>query len=356
MGSRLKKYGFINAKLRTRLSKVLTPQYLEQVVHSVSLTEGISLLRDTFYSSSAIIYEETHDLKMVEFELYTNEIRLYQEIEKYIEKELLRYVMALTVHYEIDVLKNLLRLWFDKNFKHRPINGKLKYIYREKILHDLNHDGIVNAESLEDIAKLLIDTPYSGIILSNGERVKNKSSLFPIEIALDKYFYGQLLSNMEFLEEGDRKIARDLVGIEIDIQNINWIIRLRKTYDFSIQETMSYLIAPHRHTVNLESLGNLENDSGFKDLLSLLEKKNNISLEAFLSTQKRPDVTRLSLLERILEQIMERQVQKMLAGYPFTIGIILAYFFLKRNEIRKIMTVLNAKYYQLPVERIKELI
>jgi len=46
------------------------------------------------------------------------------------------------------------------------------------------------------------------------------------------------------------------------------------------------------------------------------------------------------------------EVKKMLAGYPFTIGIILAYFILKANEIRKIMTVLNAKFYNWPEERI----
>ena len=87
MGSRLKKYGFINAKLRTRLSLLLTPQFFERLIHSVSLAEGISLLKDTPYSSVAKLYEETHDLKMSEFELYRNESKLYREIEKHTDKE-----------------------------------------------------------------------------------------------------------------------------------------------------------------------------------------------------------------------------------------------------------------------------
>ena len=40
-------------------------------------------------------------------------------------------------------------------------------------------------------------------------------------------------------------------------------------------------------------------------------------------------------------------------GNPFSIGIILAYFILKKNELRKIMTVLNAKLYDLQPEEIK---
>jgi vacuolar-type H+-ATPase subunit C/Vma6 len=45
-------------------------------------------------------------------------------------------------------------------------------------------------------------------------------------------------------------------------------------------------------------------------------------------------------------------VRHLLAGYPFTIGILLAYFVLKSAEIRRIQTVLNAKFYNWPEERI----
>jgi V/A-type H+-transporting ATPase subunit C len=53
---------------------------------------------------------------------------------------------------------------------------------------------------------------------------------------------------------------------------------------------------------------------------------------------------------------MKIEVRKILTGYPFTIGIILAYFILKSDEIRKIMTVLNAKFYEWPEERILSLV
>jgi len=43
----------------------------------------------------------------------------------------------------------------------------------------------------------------------------------------------------------------------------------------------------------------------------------------------------------------------MLSGYPFTVGIVLAYFVLKRNEMRKVRSILNAKYYKLSEERLQ---
>jgi len=47
------------------------------------------------------------------------------------------------------------------------------------------------------------------------------------------------------------------------------------------------------------------------------------------------------------------EADRSLAGYPFSIGIVLAYFTRQREELRTIMTILNAKNYSLPEERIR---
>ena len=64
----------------------------------------------------------------------------------------------------------------------------------------------------------------------------------------------------------------------------------------------------------------------------------------------------LSIISNILDLILTNEVHHVLAGYPFTIGIILAYFILKGNEVKKIMTILNAKYYNLDTDKIKGII
>jgi vacuolar-type H+-ATPase subunit C/Vma6 len=68
-------------------------------------------------------------------------------------------------------------------------------------------------------------------------------------------------------------------------------------------------------------------------------------LSALLSAQTSDSTSRLILIRRILEEIMKQEVRRILAGYPFTIGIVLSYFILKRNELRRIRTILNAKQY-----------
>jgi vacuolar-type H+-ATPase subunit C/Vma6 len=63
-------------------------------------------------------------------------------------------------------------------------------------------------------------------------------------------------------------------------------------------------------------------------------------------------VARFALIERVLREILLIEVRHILGGYPFTVGVIMAYFILKGEEIRRIMTVLNAKFYGWPEDRI----
>ena len=90
-------------------------------------------------------------------------------------------------------------------------------------------------------------------------------------------------------------------------------------------------------------------------MLSALVRHNYPQLSALLAARARGGTrSRLTLIEKMLQEILMIEVRRILAGYPFTIGIVLAYFVLKGNEIRRIVTVLNAKSYGLGDERIAD--
>ena len=57
------------------------------------------------------------------------------------------------------------------------------------------------------------------------------------------------------------------------------------------------------------------------------------------------------MLESVLQGILEKEVRRLLLGNPFTIGILLSYFFIKRRKIRRLMTLLNVKQYDISYER-----
>jgi V/A-type H+-transporting ATPase subunit C len=352
MAGPLTKYAFIAAKLRTRLSKILSSEFLDKLVRAHTLVEAIQLLPNTDFADVEVIYEKTGDLKMGELELLKHEILLFEEVIRHVTGEVEEFCRALLLRYEIDNLKNILRLWFDRIVRKRGIEEASDYIYRERIINDLHIEELLNAEDIDSITKVLGDTPYVTFINDNRDEIQLKNSLFSVEIALDKYYYTNLLKCVDLLAANDAEIAHRLIGVEIDMLNINWIVRFKTLYNISLEDAFKYMI-PLGYSLNKDTLGAAFRSDNITDLVTEFIKKKYANLSPFLKIQGQDMHSRLELIERILEEIMRYEVQRVLTGNPFTIGIILAYFILKKWEIKKVMTILNAKLYGLEAERIK---
>ncbi len=164
MGGLLKKYAFLNAKLRTRISQIFPREMIDRILHSGSMSEAVHLLAGTPYSFAAEVYDRTGDIKMVELELFNREVGLYRELAPYLDAELQRFVTTLLLSYEIEVLKRAIRMWFHRVVRGRPIDDMTGYLYRNRIVHHLDVDALVNAADAERLLDVLNGTPYADVI------------------------------------------------------------------------------------------------------------------------------------------------------------------------------------------------
>jgi vacuolar-type H+-ATPase subunit C/Vma6 len=142
--------------------------------------------------------------------------------------------------------------------------------------------------------------------------------------------------------------------VEIDLQNINWIIRLKNFYDLPLEVVLSTII-PGGFNLDKKVIDELYSAQNVTSVLQRFVTSKYPGLSTLLSSQTSDSTSRLLLIRRILEEIMKNEVQHILAGYPFTVGIILSYFILKRNELKKIRLILNAKQYGIRQERIESM-
>jgi len=356
MAGPLKTYAFINAKLRTRISKILPEQFVRQLIRAPSLAESVQMLGETDFAPVQKVYERTGDIKTAEAELLRKELSIYLELENLVEEEIRGFVHALTERFEIESLKNAVRLWFDRRVRGRNIEDARGYLLRKPIHHPIDLDGIINADTLEQVAERLEGTPYAAMVREQAAGVMEAASLFPLELALDRFLYRRLAQAADRLGPRDRDIARRLIGVEIDLQNVSWLIRFKNFYSLEAERALGYTL-PGGLNLSGELMRQTYAAERTDRQISALVGKRYPEIAPLLASQEQTKFSsRLTMIERILEQIMTIEVRKILTGYPFTIGIILAYFILKSNEIRKIMTVLNAKFYQWPEERILSLV
>lgn len=351
MATAIRKYAFINAKLRARISNLISQDTYNRMESVNTLEEALGLLGGTQYNVLNEIYKSTGDLKYGELELLKKEISLYTEIEKYVRGKELELVNALVLNYEVENLKNAFRLYFDRKIMHRNIEDKVHYIIRDKILHEIKVESIINAENVEEIAAALNGTPYAWIIEDYRDVFVKDGSLFPLEIALDQFFYRNLISHAENLIGTDKKETLRLVGVEIDLQNINWVIRFRTFHEMPLERVMAMII-PHGFSINERDIREAYTSQNVSQILEGFIKAKYPGLLKILPSGTSDIYSRLVLIEQILFQIMTREIKRILTGYPFTIGIILSYFILKKNEIKKVRAILNAKLYNITGEAI----
>lgn len=357
MQSRIKKYSFVNANLRAKLSKMTSDALFEQMMKERSLPEAIRLLHDTSFKEIEEVYNSTGDLRLAELELYKKEMRLFTEIESFLSGEVLDFVKSLTCRYEINNLKTALRLWFDRVIRGRNIDDSIGYVLRNKIHYDLKVDQIINTDSIYAIAGILAATPYGAIINENASAVEKERTIFSVEMALDAYYYKHLMEKTDELDRIDKAIAKRLLGVEIDVDNLAWMIRSKNFYRMSMKESLRYVI-PFGYKLDRKILEEVYECGDAAEIVKSVIGSKYALFTAILnpSSSAAGSESKLMAVERFLDQIILYEVRRIKGGDPFNIGIILAYFILKRNEIRKIMTILNAKYYRIPENRIKSII
>ncbi len=136
------------------------------------------------------------------------------------------------------------------------------------------------------------------------------------------------------------------------VANINWLIRFKGFYKLAPERALACAIPEGIH-LSPEAVAEAFAADNPTTVLAELLRRRYPGLTGLLAPGEAVEsYTRLVMIERILAEILLLEVRHLLSGYPFTIGILLAYFVLKSAEIRRIMTTLNAKFYDWPEERI----
>jgi V/A-type H+-transporting ATPase subunit C len=335
-------YAFLNARLRAKLSKLLSAEQYEQLMQAASPEGVFSILQQTEYRDVFESVVSAQDIPRAEAALVGKLITCHREVAAEAKGAVRRLVEELMRKYEVENLKVMLRAWNAKE--------EIEFIYRDRICNDIPVEPILAARTIEEIIVLLGETPYRKPLSRARQEYSETRSLFYLEVALDRELYEAMWRAIRVLSPADRKIASRLLGIEIDILNINWILRFKKYYNLGLANVIR-LIVPGGLQVKEDLLRDAYPDRTPAALMSALLTGVYSGLPRPMEAEK--EVEGLHLLEGLLRETYAQQLRNALGGYPFTIGTVIAYLRFKKIEVSNIITILNAKALQLPREDIE---
>ncbi len=339
-------YSFINAKIRAMMSFLISPDLFSRMLEAEDVYKALELLKESPYHKDAIesIPKEITDLRIIEKQFIKNDLDIYRKIYRSAPGKTEKELMSLFIEkYELEQLKTALRIWNKKT----PVNTN-DFLLGEKISFNIDYKKVIYAPNIEEIIILLEDTPYRKPILNARDKFKERGSTFYLEASLDMDYYQRILSCVESLSPRDQEIAKRVIGIEIDTENINWLIRMRKYYSLAAGDILEWII-PGGARINKENVASLYTTDGLTKIV------DSVALGPYAKIRELIEEN-MPLIENFLHEVLLKEVKRTLSGYPFTIGVILGYVVLKRNESKNIVSVLYAKNLGFKKEELSSLL
>ncbi len=347
MPSALGRYSFINAKLKTRMDFLLKEDFFRKLKDRPNLNEAMLMLKSTPYSMMEEIYEETGDLKMAEKTLKEYEIDSFRELRKHCDETLQGFLDVLLLKYDIEILKDWIRLWFDLRIRKRDVTDLMPYMLRMKVVTEFDPETLMGCETAEKLYTYLADRkgcPYTAIFEDRAESSAGLTSLYNLEKDMDHFRFAGILQYSEVFAEPDRTMLLRYTGMEIDFENMLFMIRMSPL--LPLEQLLDDLI-PGQVPSKSGKTG-MPGHKGIKTEDQYLEKTLSSygSMGTLLLGEEGDPLKKMEMLTALFADIEDREMKKMLRGNPFTLGIMLAYFMRKERECRRLVSLLNAAHYK----------
>jgi V/A-type H+-transporting ATPase subunit C len=334
-------YAGINARVRARYSTQLSTEQWAELAAAPDLAALIDLLRRSPYGP--YLAEGAEGALTPRRAVYLIEGQMaeaYRTVIRTAPRQTCALLTLLYRNFEVANLKAVLR----------GIVSQAAWLQVKYVLFPFGPGTVLPAEpmlttrSIEAAIELLRGTPYYDTLLHALKRYQTEQGLFPLEVALDLSYWREIWEAIHRLAKPDRIQALRIVGAWLDVNNLMWAIRYRVYYGLSPEELINYTL-PWGYEVRDADIRAI---AGGTDIVPIVQriypKAANI---AELLAEPRQG---LPALEVQLQRHVRVQCHKALIGYPFHIGVPLAYLVLKKMEIQDLTVLLEAKASRTPPE------
>ena len=334
-------YAAISARVRAMYSSLLSPQEFARLSDSPDFPTLLGQLKNTAYGPYLEGLKEK-DITPQKVDLaikgrladsYYSVIHMAPEQARSLLKQLYR-------SFEVQNLKAILR----------AITTNSSWERLQSVLFPMGSMTVLPAQqmlesgSVSAAIELLQDTPYYDTLSFAMKRYSAEQNLFPLEVALDLYYWRQLWQEAKKLQGQDREQASRIIGSLMDVNNLMWVIRYKVYHRLSEEEVINYTL-PFGYRVRDEDVRAIAAGAdlpivvgrvfpGIPDLNTLLEEPRK----------------GLPQLEVILKRRLMQQCLSAFTGNPFHIGVPLAFLVLSDLEIQDLTLLIEAKSSELPEE------
>lgn len=327
-------YAALSARVRAMHSYMLSAQDMARLSDAPDFPSLVSLLKQTAYGPYvANLKEDEITPRRVAIQIKGRLADVYNSVIHMAPGHIRPLLIQLYRYFEVDNLKAVLRaIVSQSDWEHVK-----DVLFPIGSLSVLPAQAMVESGSVGSAVELLNGTVYEEPLSFAMKRYSQEQNLFPLEVALDLYYWRRLWKEAKQLQGQDREQATRVVGSLMDMNNLTWAVRYRVYYHLSEEELINYTL-PFGYHVRDEDVRAVAAGADIASVVSHVYPdipEINSMLEAPQSGLPR--------LEVQLKRQLMKQCMAAFAGNPFHAGLPLAFLVLSNLEIQDLVVLIEGK-------------
>ena len=351
------KYKRIMPKVTIAKLKLMEPKQITGLV-GMSRQHILSILERTPYKEeiSEINSKGLHSIS-TEDALLQNFINTCEELVEISPKGIKLLLSTFLMKFEADCIKAIFRA----KKAELDVDEAMMYILPVGRLDKARcRTTLQISENIADVVESFSDLDY-GSVLEKAFTIYEKEKIFYlVEVAIDRHVYSMIWRAIGKLGGLDKKIAKSVIGLEIDTANIKTILRC-KAMILNESQIMRYLI-PLTEVFGEKELEGLVRELDIQSFIDSLVKLARDAMardyQYVFDEIKEQKINSLTALETSLDKGLVKTSLRMITRYTpyFNIGLLLAFLNLKWFEVRNLRTIIRGTEYGISQDKIKKLL
>ena len=330
MFSPIIKYPNIKAKLYGMYAKRIKLKDFEELLKQNNIKQVIEFLK-SFNIEFSDSQNDTIKISLDNI-LISDLQKIYRQLDKSDKKTFNQFISI----YEINCITNVFR----------KINSNNNSNFNTNEIHNWTNSIFKNLKQLENITEynqffnFMKKTKYKSIFTEYENDIE-KRNIFELENKLEKFYFEKLMISAKSYN----KELQDMIGKQIDLNNIIWIYRIKKNYSFFSSEQLRSILINVLYKLKKSEIQALIQANSEKEIIEILEKTYYAKYIDF------KDIDELEILK---DRYLYSLYKKIFRESVLNNCQMYAYIYMIEIENRNIMNIIEGIHYDLPKEEIRK--
>ncbi|PCR92505.1 V-type ATP synthase subunit C [Natrinema ejinorense] len=336
---------YVNARVRSRRAAMLSDEDYRKLIR-MGPSEIARFMEETEYEREINeLGTRFSGVDLIEYALNRNLAKHFDDLLEWSEGKLYDRIVRYLRKFDVWNLKTIIRgIYTDTD----PEDIRTDLI-RAGELDDGTIDRLVEVDSIEDVIELLDGTIFAEQLEVAFEEYEESGALVPLENALDRAFYENLLADLGRPQEGPEAKYVEFLEAEIDFRNARNALRLARSG--SDLDPAAYYIEGGV-LFDESDLNRLVGD--YDALVDHIAENKRYGDRLSGALDRLRDADSLIQFEHALDAALLEYADLLSSVYPTSISPVLSFVLGKEREVENIRAIARGREVGLDETEIEE--